>query len=178
MCIFAFGRIILRTFHISNALKTSTNQTGWDGLSVIHSHMTKLVQPSLAEDSKHLLSHGSVGQESGSRFLGVFWLRVSHQPLIRPVSAAIVSQLRWGRGGVRFMQGWVWVQEREVCGIHCLAKVHCGWGRELASGSCFWMVSSFPALLVESRLPPLNECLIWSLLTPFARVFSLNIFWV
>lgn len=68
-------------------------------------------------------------------------------------------------------------EEAAVCRVQCVLRVRCTVreGGEQAS-SCFQMVSSFPALLAEGRLPLLNECLIWSLLTPFARVFSLNIF--
>ena len=69
-------------------------------------------------------------------------------------------------------------REAGVCRVQCVLRVRytVGEGGEQASGSGFQMVSSFPALLAEGRLPLLNECLIWSLLTPFARVFSLNIF--
>lgn len=63
--------------------------------------------------------------------------------------------------------------------VHFVLWLRCtvgGGGRcEEASGSCYWMVSSFLALLAKGRLP-LSECVIWSLLTPLARVFSLNIF--
>ena len=69
-------------------------------------------------------------------------------------------------------------REAGVCRVQCVLRVRytVGDGGEQASGSGFQMVSSFPALLAEGRLPLLNECLIWSLLTPFARVFYLNIF--
>lgn len=69
------------------------------------------------------------------------------------------------------------LQEREAGHVASPSAGCCVEGSERASGSCFRMVSGFPALLAEGRLLPLaGEGLIWSLLIPFARVFSLNIF--